>query len=198
MSVFRDIDERSERWGKAVETFERGDYAGALFLFKSLAAEGSTAAYIEIGNIYELGGNGVNQDFNEARRWYQLSAFKAGEPKAYLALAKLNYFGEGGPIDFVKAHTLYKEAAASGEPGAIYMLGHMHRFGVGVPKDSLKAREYFRAAADCGHALALRDLALVTFTMGRWREGVSLWVCAFFKIVRIARLNPNDWRLRAR
>ena len=198
MNVFRDADTREERWKKAVETFNSGDYAGALYLFKSFAAEGSTAAYVEIGNIYELGGNGVERDYVEARRWYGLAANKAGEPKAYIALAKLHYFGEGGPIDLTKALDLYKKAAAVGEPGAMYVLGHMHRFGVGVARDYGKASEYFRRAADAGHALALRDLALVTVKLGRWREGISLWFRAFWQILRIARVNPDDWRLRAR
>src|SRR6476661_3044249 len=53
--------------------YQRGDYATAIELFRSLAEQGDTAAQYAIGNMYDKG-EGVLRDKNEANKWWYRAA----------------------------------------------------------------------------------------------------------------------------
>ena len=57
----------------AVEALEREDYETAYKLFLPLAEQGNTDAQYNLGVSYR-DGQGVQQDYKEAAKWYRLSA----------------------------------------------------------------------------------------------------------------------------
>src|ERR1039458_2885751 len=59
----------------AVSAHKRGDFATALRLFRSLAAQGEAEAQFNMGWMSEKG-QGVAQDYAEAAKWYRLSAIQ--------------------------------------------------------------------------------------------------------------------------
>ena len=66
------------------EAFGRGDYDGALGIWKPLAEQGDVNMQLLIGSIYDLG-QGVPQDDAEAVKWYELAA-KQGSAKGQYQL----------------------------------------------------------------------------------------------------------------
>lgn len=56
-----------------VVAFERGDYATALRLWRSLAEEGNAVAQFNLGLMYAYG-RGVPQDYVLAHMWFNLAA----------------------------------------------------------------------------------------------------------------------------
>ncbi len=182
------------RWKNAIYAFRDGDYAGALFLFKKLAQEGSLPALVEVGNIYELGGNGVDQDYIEAKKWYERSVNEIDDSKAYLALGRLYYAGHGVEQDFNKAFFYFSKL--ENEPGALYILGRMYEYGEGTNKDLKLALSYYKKASELGHALALKDYGLLTIKQGRYLKGFFTWMKACIIIFKIVLLNPDDRRLK--
>ena len=53
--------------------FQRGDYATALTIFRTLAEQGDAFAQNNLGVMYDLG-HGVPQDDNQAFDWYARAA----------------------------------------------------------------------------------------------------------------------------
>jgi TPR repeat protein len=64
----------------ALESYNLGDYQGALKEFRPMAEEGNAAAQLLLGFMYERG-QGVPQDFVQAHLWFNLAA-RQGEEKA--------------------------------------------------------------------------------------------------------------------
>jgi TPR repeat protein len=52
--------------------YQRGDYATALRIFRSLATQGNADAQALLANMYDSG-IGVKQDYAEAVKWYRLA-----------------------------------------------------------------------------------------------------------------------------
>ena len=74
-----------------------------------------------MGARYLLG-QGVPQDFDEARRWLTPAANR-GHPYAQLLLANMLEAGQGGPVDIASAAKYYESAANFGVAPAQYRLG---------------------------------------------------------------------------
>ena len=77
------------------ESAERGDYATALRIFRSLAEQGLAEAQINLGRMYRFG-HGVPQDLAAAHMWLTLAAAQ-GDENAQIArdsLAKLMTHGQ--------------------------------------------------------------------------------------------------------
>jgi len=66
--------------------------------------------------MYRLG-EGVPQDYQEARKWYTKAA-EQGEAYAQYALGRLYAEGDGVPKDLVQSHKWFNIAAAQGDSGA--------------------------------------------------------------------------------
>lgn len=190
------LKDREERWKRAAETFHKGDYAGALYLFKSLEKEGSTAALAVIGIIYELGGEEVEQDFIEAKKWYERSINEAEDVKAYMGLGRLYYSGLGVDRDYDKAYFYFSQLENENQPGALYILGKMYEKGQGTIQDIQIALNYYKKSADLGHAMALREWALLKVKTGDKLKGWFTLIRAYLRIFTIAFRDPEDWRLR--
>jgi uncharacterized protein len=64
----------------AFADWKRGNRKGAFRRFVTLAAEGETAAFLNVGYCYDAG-IGVRKDVTEALRWYR-RAYRTGDPSA--------------------------------------------------------------------------------------------------------------------
>ena len=56
-----------------VAAHNRGDYANALRIYRSLAAQGYARAQSGLGYMYGTG-QGIRRDYAEALKWYRLAA----------------------------------------------------------------------------------------------------------------------------
>jgi TPR repeat protein len=76
-----------------------------------------------LGALYEAG-QGVAQDFAEARAWHEKAAAK-GDAGAMTNLGSLYFNGQGVSQDYAEARAWYEKAAAKGEPVATANLENM-------------------------------------------------------------------------
>jgi uncharacterized protein len=87
--------------------------AQAMELYRQVAAEDPAfrygAAQFKLCQIYG-NGEGVAQDYAQARSWCKLAA-KRGNSSAFIALGKTSEQGLGGPIDLREAADWYQNAA---------------------------------------------------------------------------------------
>ena len=95
----------------AKAAFERGDYAQAFKIFKSLAAQGDASAQSNLGVMYD-NGKGVTQDYKEAVKWYRLAAAQ-GNASAQFNLGVMYKEGQGVTQDYTSAHMWYNLASAA-------------------------------------------------------------------------------------
>lgn len=185
------------RWEDAHAAYLAGDKKGALFLLRSLANDGELAVYREIGNIYEIGGGGVEQDFQKASTWYKKSVDEANDAYGAFGLGRLYYNGKGVERDYEKALFYFKLAADSDIELANLMLGRMYRFGYGVNKDLSISREYFTKACDAGYVQAIKNLGLLELEDKNIVKGVFYQLKGIFLHLFISLKNKRDVRLRS-
>ena len=199
-SQFRNIDIKAhdDRWLDAVKTFREGDRAGALFLFKRLAYEGCAPALIEVGNIYELGGRGVQKDYEEAKKWYIRAVEIIDDASAHLGLGRLYLKTGDSPNDFYNAHYhLDLLVDHNNHMGALYGLGLIYELGLGVDQDYSKAEGNYQQAIEQGHILAMKNLARIRLKES-FSRGMTLWLKACIQILKVGYKNPYDPRLGIR
>jgi TPR repeat protein len=185
---------KNPEWEKAVTAFRSGDLQGALFVFNKIAKRGSPAAYVEIGNIYEIGGEGVEQDLDESICWYNKSVDYMDEPMAHLALGRI-YLSRNKSIEELEKARFHLQAAGD-EPGALFGLGLVYDRGLGVVKDQKLAMEFYNRARNLGHAMAFKRVAELTIQSGRYIEGFCLWAKSAWLIFRILLKSPDDRRIK--
>ena len=89
---------------------ERGDYATAFKLWRSLADQGYASAQYNLGFMY-ANGEGVKQDYAEAVTWYRKAADQ-GHAGAQNNLGVMYRDGQGVKQDYVQAHKWLNLAAA--------------------------------------------------------------------------------------
>jgi clan AA aspartic protease (TIGR02281 family) len=98
-------------------------------------------------------GQGVPQDYAEARKWYRKSA-EQGYAFGQSRLGVIYYYGQGVPQDYAEARKWYRRAAEQGFAEAQYSLGLIYDGGLGVPQDYSEATKWYRKAAKQGNAEA--------------------------------------------
>lgn len=131
------------------------------------ADQGHALAQTLVGG-YSLAGFHVNQDANEALRWFKLAA-NQGAAVGELGLGRLYLIGLNDfQPDPEKALVPLTAAYEAGMEIAAYDLGIMFRDGTGVKKDLDKAREYLKFAADRGIQGARKDLANIAPALLRY------------------------------
>ena len=164
---------------KAMQAYDKGDYAKALAIWRAGAKKGNRVAQFMLGAMY-LDGVGVPKSPTEAAKWFRLAA-KQGHRWAQFNLGCLYSEGIGVPKDRTEAITWYTLAANQGDqnsqwnlgemlseedPGAAAKwyqmgadegdsrcqgaLGFLYLLGKGVPKDSMKAYVLFLRAQKDG------------------------------------------------
>jgi TPR repeat protein len=128
--------------------YDRGDYATALRLYRSLADEGYSGAQERLGTMYDIG-LGVPGDYAEAVRWYRLAADK-GHALAQHDLGNMYEQGHGVTQDYTEAVKWFRKAANQGLAVAQLDLGVMYNNGTGVPQDHVLAHMWYNLAAAQG------------------------------------------------
>jgi hypothetical protein len=109
------------------------------------AAAGNPRACLQLGVIFETG-DGVKQDYVQARRWYEAAA-AGGAAEAIYRLGRFYQEGFGVDPDPVRAYQLYRLAALADVPLAQYNLGAMLVSARGVPRDDVDGFAWLILAA---------------------------------------------------
>jgi TPR repeat protein len=107
-----------------------------------------------IGLMY-YSGEGVAQDYAEARKWFTLSA-EHGYSGAQHNLGVMYQTGQGVPRDDAEARKWFTLAAEQGHAGAQFNVGILYANGYGVPRDYVSAHMWFDLSAARGFEPALR------------------------------------------
>jgi uncharacterized protein len=170
---------------EAMQALRCGNFLAAQDILHKLARLGSTAAFIRLGELYEIGGDGVPSDLRLSRYWYE-RAFQADLAAGAAALGRMYYTGQGVPIDYEKAYCYFSKLRNSHRSGTIYRLGVMYELGQGTPKDSDLARECYRCAAKLGNVFALKNLGVLEIRNGNLIVGAILWGYAILKCLWVA------------
>ncbi|MGH7181803.1 MAG: trypsin-like peptidase domain-containing protein, partial [Nitrospiraceae bacterium] len=139
------------------------DYATARRWYEKAAAQSNAIAQSNLGWVYatingvpaeaqvQLGqlyanGQGVPQDYAQARQWYEKAAAQ-GHAEAPFYIGSLYGIGQGVPKDAAKAVEWWQKAAAQGYAVAQYNLGIAYGDGRGVLEDSVLAYAWANLAA---------------------------------------------------
>ncbi|MCR5527574.1 MAG: sel1 repeat family protein [Lachnospiraceae bacterium] len=111
------------------------------------AENGNGRAYTTLGNMYENGEGGVEQDYQKALKYYLLSAEAENADFKGLRYAALMYYnGVGVEQDYDKAMEYFEQSADAGDISSAYYLGNMYENGIGVEVDYSKALSYYEMA----------------------------------------------------
>jgi TPR repeat protein len=125
---------------------------------------GYMAGPLFLAHMYRTG-DGVEQDYLEAKRLYEKARLLQGDgvrkglyEVATLYLAELSLKGEGTAEDPQMAFKLYYDAAQHGSLYGAWQVGKMCEQGKGVQRDVSTAIAWYRSAAELGYAPAQKDL----------------------------------------
>jgi TPR repeat protein len=128
-----------------------------------------------MGNRYDRG-EGVDQDFKEAMKWYRLSA-DHGNPKAQVNIGFLYKEGKGVPQDHAEAFRWYRLAADQGLPRGQAAVGVAYATGEGILQDYSAAVDWCRKAAKQGDASGQRCLRVLYKAGGACHKITSKPIC---------------------
>lgn len=160
----------------ANELFDQGKFEAAFQKYLPEAIAGSVTAQIMIGWMYHSG-SGVNQNLEEAERWYKKAA-ETNSPEGQFYLGTL-YRSKG---KYLQAIEWLEKAADQKYAPALYRLGKMYDNGEGANKNHDKAYGYFEEAAKMGHVFAQREVAV---KMIKGHHGVLNILKGFFMFVKL-------------
>jgi len=127
-----------------IDAWQRGDYVGAVAIWRPLAEAGDPDASFNMGQAYRLG-RGVLVDLATAQTWLERSAEK-GHVDAQTTLGLL-LFQNGNQADGLK---WLKGAAEKGDPRAMLVYGTALYNGDGVPQDPVLGYAYVSRSAAQG------------------------------------------------
>ena len=130
---------------------------------KTWAKKGDANAQNNLGLMY-VKGQGVEQDFKEAVKWYQKAADQ-GNAKAQSNLGVYYYTGQGGEQDFKEALKWCRKAADQGNAAAQANLGRMYANGEGVLQDYETAYAWWDIAATNGNQNAKNNKSIIAGEM---------------------------------
>jgi TPR repeat protein len=141
-----------------------GDVAGALALYRTVAADGDPVAQYALGVAYTHG-LGVARDYSEAMIWHRLAATRNYAPAQY-AVCNLYANGLGVARDGAEAIRWCRLAADQGFAVAEGELGYIYAMGLGVPNDDAEALKWDRRSAASGNVLSMANMGLF-YELGR-------------------------------
>jgi len=127
-----------------IDAWQRGDYVGAVAIWRPLAEAGDPDASFNMGQAYRLG-RGVLVDLATAQTWLGRAAEK-GHVDAQTTLGLL-LFQNGNQADGLK---WLKGAAEEGDPRAMLVYGTALYNGDGVPQDPVLGYAYVSRSAAQG------------------------------------------------
>ncbi len=108
-------------------------------------------------------GDGVTQDYQEAKKWYHMYLLSSqypleqGDSTVQFNLASIYVKEE----DYQEAAKWYRLAAELGNYEAQFLLGRIYEVGEGVPQDYQEAVKWYRLAAAPGYADAQYNLGMM-------------------------------------
>jgi TPR repeat protein len=155
----------------------------------SAARKGDAAAQLKLGEMFDLG-EGVPQDYEEAAKWYRLSA-EQGNPVARFALAEMYKNGDGVPKDIQAAIKWVRLAAEQDYALAWLLLDVLYESGTGVKASAGEAARWYRLAANGDNAHAQLLIAnLYNAGQGVARDPVAAYALYTVSAEREPRGNP--------
>ena len=124
-----------------------------------LAEWGKTTSQYELGLMYYKG-QGVEQNYKEAFKWFRLSAQK-GLADAQFYLGLMYYEGKAVARNYSNALYLFLVAAKQGQTEAQFILGDMYMSGHGIQKNHIKAYAWTSIAYKNGNDRAEQNLLIL-------------------------------------
>lgn len=199
MKAFKNIDNVSfdPRWAEAVNIHRSGDVRGSLFLFKKLANDGCAPALIEVAQIYEAGGSGVERDIYVAIDWYKYAIETIDDWRAHLGLGRSYLYlyqrQEAKSFTNIELMRYHFDLVVkhNNHMGALFALALIDER-ESSSSELVLMQAYYKAAKQ-GHLLA-RKRALELDTDKSLLNQIRL-LSIKFKIFFIALKKPNDPRL---
>ena len=190
-------DSKERRWKLGDEALDSGDAAGAMFIFKSLANEGESDAMLYVASMYDIGKGGIEQDYGQARIWYERALLVGAEDEiASLRLGCIYHGGLGVNVDYKKAFKYFSAIKYGDQPAARFMLGCMYQKGHGVDRNIEKASSFFNEAMKEGHLLAASSLSKIMMKNNQFFDGLSLFLKTLKATYKVAIKDENDWRIK--
>ena len=181
----------------AIDLFDRGTADLALAEFTKLIDQGHDEAFSFLGNLYEVGGRGVDRDYAKAKFYYEKAVERTGAVAAYLGLIRIYYYGFGVQKDCCKALEYCRILAEEIEnPYANLYIGKMYMDGCCTEKNLEASKEYFKKAWNAGYVFGLTYLGLAEQADGHKLRGWLLRLRAGILAFRIARKDSADPRIR--
>lgn len=141
--------------------------ADALDALLAAARAGDGGASRRLGDLY-LEGATIEQDLDEAFRWYSLGASQ-GDATAQSNLGMMFRCGSGCRADDVRAAFWFRRSAEQGQASGQYNLARQYLLGEGVAPDLAAAARWFAAAAAQGDLASTYELG----TLFRLGQGVG-------------------------
>jgi hypothetical protein len=132
----------------ALKSYNTGDFAKAMQIFRPLAEKGQTLAEYILGLMY-TNAQGVSENYSEGLKWLQ-KAGEQGEAKAQFAVGVAYFKGLGVQKNNAEAFKWYRRAADQGLGVAQYNLGAMYAKGEAVTQDVVTAHLLYGLAATSG------------------------------------------------
>jgi TPR repeat protein len=132
------------------------DYKEAMHWYRIAADQGSAAAQVSVGAMYE-NGLGVKRDYAEALRWYREAADQ-GYTAAVVSIGSMYITGEGVEQDYAEGLRWYLKAADQGFVQAQYIVGDYYENGRGVQENYAEALRWYQKAADQDYASAQNNI----------------------------------------
>ena len=136
--------------------------ADSLAQIRQAAEQGDVEAQVKLGAAYH-NGEGVEQDFAEAVKWFRLAAAQ-GNAQAQNSLGYVYMYGKGVEQDEIEAVKWIRLAAEQGFAKAQDNLGTCYMNGMGIEEDRAEAVKWHRLAAIQGFAKAQNNLGAAYFS----------------------------------
>lgn len=138
---------------------EKGDYETAIKELRPLAEKGDAQAQNRYAWMH-ANALGVQQNFEEAAKWWLLAA-NQGNVEAQYKIASMHVKGIVFPKDSQKAIEWLKKSAEGGFALAQFDLAASLNEGTLIPKDYSEAFRWYKKAAEQGYATAQNSLGLM-------------------------------------
>ena len=140
----------------------RGEIAQGKAMIDRALEQSDAGAQVTMGDLFHRG-EGQQQDFVRAYRWWSMAADQ-GSAEGMLRVATAYKRGEGVEQDHAQALRWFRKAAKHGDPFAAHELGLLYHAGLGVERNAALAVTWFRDAAEAGNDVAAAKLATMYTT----------------------------------
>ncbi|MCR9071818.1 MAG: sel1 repeat family protein [Alphaproteobacteria bacterium] len=140
----------SDEYDLAFSHYENGKYKEAYLELQQIVSDGDSRVFNLLGDMSYFG-NGVDQDYNEAVKWYRKSAQK-GNAEGQWLLGYMYFVGQGVDQNYNEAVKWYRKSAEQGNSDGQYGLGTAYFVGQGVDKNYNEAVKWYRKSAEQGNS----------------------------------------------